>query len=504
MAKKRKKKESKALKMLGWVILSIEVIAMMVLTFTLLRFPVLPGKYWVVYGAVSVLLLGISTLILMKQTGFARFVLGMLFALVISCLYLLGFMYLEKTRGTLNNISGQDSTQYIVSQMAVIVREEDDATRVDDILGDLFGVQKSVDYDNSRAMVEFINNHFKANISTSIYDDYSQLATALLQKQVRAIIVEKSYVETMEEYEQGFAEGTRVLGEFEFTSAVPNVQLNNSNNDSASMPERGDKIDVTKDYFTVYLSGIDTYGSINVKSRSDVNIVMVVNPKTHKILLVNIPRDAFVIIPGVSGDKYDKLTHAGTHGVKTSMATLENIYGIKLDYYLRVNFSSVEKFVDVLGGVDVESPIAFTSLHTKHHFKQGINHMDGKMALEFVRERYAFAAGDVQRGKNQMAMIRAVIDKMKSPVMLMKFNDIMNAVNGNFQTDLTMDQLTSLVRMQLDEAPDWKIDTYTVETAGAFEYCYSYRGSKLYVGKINQASLKEASDRMKAVMEGKN
>lgn len=507
MAKDRRKKESKALKMFGWVLISVEVLSMMVLTFTLLRFPILPKKYWTLYAVVCAVVLLISCILLMKQNGIKRYLAGTMFTLLMSAAFVLGFLYAEKSRQTLGNISDHQADQFMVSEMVVMVREDDSAKLVEDVLGDGFGVQKSVDYNNTLAMVEFINEHYKTKISTVVYDDYSLLAGAILNKQVRSIIIEKSYVELMEEYEPDFEESTRILGEFEFMASIPSGDLDSNGNGPTPVggdkPSKNDRTDITKNYFTVYFSGIDTFGNINVKSRSDVNIVMTVNPKTHKILLVSIPRDAFVTIAGVSGNRYDKLTHAGIHGVKTSMATLENIYGISLDYYVRVNFSSVQKFVDILGGIDVESAYAFTSKHHKYQYTKGINHLDGPRALEFCRERYAFASGDIQRGKNQMEVIKSIINKMMSVTMLSKFPEIMNAIDGNFQTDLSMDQLTSLVRMQLDDAPKWTIDTYTVDTVGAMEYCYSYTGSKLYVGKIVPESLKEASEKMKAVMEGK-
>ncbi|MDO4317086.1 MAG: LCP family protein [Lachnospiraceae bacterium] len=185
------------------------------------------------------------------------------------------------------------------------------------------------------------------------------------------------------------------------------------------------------------------------------------------------------------------------------MKTLENVYGVELDYYVRVNFSSVEKFVDLLGGVNVYSAYEFTSSHLKIHFDKGYNLMNGREALEFARERYSFSAGDNQRGKNQMELIKAVLNKMMSPTMLLKFPDLMNAVSSNFQTDLSMDQLTALVRMQLDDAASWNIETYAVKTTGGSAYCYSYHGKKLYVGYINQESAAEAGRRMREVMEGK-
>ncbi|MBO6065661.1 MAG: LCP family protein, partial [Lachnospiraceae bacterium] len=203
------------------------------------------------------------------------------------------------------------------------------------------------------------------------------------------------------------------------------------------------------------------------------------------------------------GGAYDKLTHAGLYGVKTSMNTLDNLFGIKTDYYVRVNFSSVEKFVDLLGGVDIYSPIAFTSHDGQNTFTAGWNHVNGKRALSFARERYAFQGGDFQRGKNQMDLIKAVFGKMTSTAALTNFPNLMSQVSNNFQTNMTMDQLTALCRMQLDRGISWSIDTYAVTASGGNAFCYSYKGSKLYVAYLNSDSVKEAASKMRAVMEGR-
>ena len=269
----------------------------------------------------------------------------------------------------------------------------------------------------------------------------------------------------------------------------------------APLPDRGDPKDVTQEYFTVYFSGIDRSGSINIRSRSDVNIVMTVNPVTKRILLVSIPRDAYVRIPGVSGNSYDKLTHAGLYGVKTSMRTLENVYGITLDYYVRVNFTSVERFVSLLGGVDVYSAYAFKTSGGRS-FVKGMNHVNGNAALAFVRERKSLPGGDYQRGRNQMELIKAIINKIQTPAILKKFDKIMSTISGNVQTSLSMDQLASLVRMQLDSGASWSVETYAVSASGGYEYCYSYRGEKLWVAYINWSTAREAANKMRAVMAG--
>lgn len=526
MKEERQKKSPRQI--CGWILFALQLLATALTAVTLLRFPVLPTRYFVLFGVFSLLLLALDGYLLTTKKGKKRFFLGILFSVLTTAIMFVGFLYLEKMRSTLDEISGGSKDSLVVDEMVVIVLAEDTAKSVADTINYPYGIQNSMDYANSLAVIEHINEKYSCKLNVKAYETYSELAAALLAGDVQAIILDKAFVPLIQEYEEGFEDATRVLDEFSFSAEMPKISITPTPSLTPSpeptlqpgvsatptpspaptstpivMPPREGKENVTGNYFTVYFSGIDVYGSINTKSRSDVNIVMTVNPLTKKILLVTIPRDAYVTIPGISGGNYDKLTHAGLYGVSASMKTLENVYGVELDYYVRVNFSSVEKFVDLLGGVNVYSAYEFTSSHLKIHFDKGYNLMNGREALEFARERYAFSGGDNQRGKNQMELIKSVLNKMMSPTMLLKFSDLMNAVSSNFQTDLSMEQLTALVRMQLDDAASWNIETYAVKTTGGSEYCYSYHGKKLYVGYINRDSAAEAGRKMREVMEGK-
>ena len=263
---------------------------------------------------------------------------------------------------------------------------------------------------------------------------------------------------------------------------------------------------ITKEPFVVYLSGVDTRGELTEKARSDVNILAVVNPTTKQVALINTPRDYYVDLAGTSSK--DKLTHAGLYGVETSMATLGNLYGINVDHYIRINFAGFMSIVDALGGVDVYSDQAFTSVGSPGYydpttFVEGWNHLDGKAALAFARERHAFASGDVQRGINQMKVIDAMLNKIKSPALLMGFSKIMDAAADCFVTDFSQDQISALVRMQLSDFADWDIQSYTVTgSSGTSTQCYSAKGQKLYVMKPDESAVSKAKEMIAAVLGG--
>ena len=263
---------------------------------------------------------------------------------------------------------------------------------------------------------------------------------------------------------------------------------------------------ITKEPFVVYLSGVDNRGELTEKARSDVNIIAVVNPVTKRVALINTPRDYYVDLAGTNSK--DKLTHAGLYGVETSMATLGNLYGVNVDHYIRINFAGFINIIDALGGVDVYSDQAFTSVGSPGYydpttFVEGWNHLDGKAALAFARERHAFASGDIQRGINQMKVINAMVAKMKSPAVLMGFSKLMDAASDCFVTNLSQDQITALVRMQLSDFADWDIESYTVTgSSGTSTKCYSAKGQKLYVMLPDDSSVSKAKELIASVLGG--
>ena len=263
---------------------------------------------------------------------------------------------------------------------------------------------------------------------------------------------------------------------------------------------------ITKEPFVVYLSGVDNRGELTEKARSDVNILAVVNPTTKRVALINTPRDYYVDLAGT--DSKDKLTHAGLYGVETSMATLGNLYGVQVDHYIRINFAGFISIIDAVGGVDVYSDQAFTSVGSPGYydpttFAEGWNHLDGKSALAFARERHAFASGDIQRGINQMKVIDAMANKLKSPTVLMSFSKLMDAVSDCFVTSLSQEQISALVRMQLGDLANWDIESCSVTgSSGKSSQCYSAKGQSLYVMKPDESSVSKAKELIASVLGG--
>lgn len=333
--------------------------------------------------------------------------------------------------------------------------------------------------------MQAINSELGSDITTKEYNSLAEQAEALHDGEVDAIIYNEGYTGILEEAFEGYTQNTKTIYTYSIKSELQNQSAD---------------VEVKDETFSVYISGIDVFGAIETNSRSDVNIIAVVNPTSHQILLITTPRDYYVEIPGISGGQKDKLTHAGIYGVDASMATLEQLYDMDLDFYARVNFTSLIEIVDALGGVDVDSEYAFTTSSDSGkviNVVQGTNHFNGEEALAFSRERQNVPGGDNQRGKDQQAVITAMIKKMVSPAILTGANGILNSVSGNVETNMSQSQIQELIKTQLSDGASWNITSMAAEGTGDSQYCYSYSGSPLYVMQPDQASV----DAIKAAVD---
>ena len=316
-------------------------------------------------------------------------------------------------------------------------------------------------------------------------------ATALHNGDVQAIIYNEAYNGILSEEFGDFGNSIKVI----YSHSIETKVENNA----------AEQVEVKDDTFTVYISGIDVYGAIETTSRSAVNIMAVVHPTSHQILLVTTPRDYYVEIPGISGGELDKLTHAGIYGVDASMATLGQLYDTTIDFYARVNFTSLVEMVDALGGVDVYSEQAFTTSEDTGlvmNVVQGENHFNGQQALAFSRERMNVDGGDFQRGKNQQAVITAMIKKAVSPAILVGANGILNSVSGNVDTNMSQDQIQTLIKTQLSDGGAWNIKSVAAEGTGDQQYCFSSPGSLLYVTQPDPNSVASIKAMIDSVENG--
>ena len=371
-------------------------------------------------------------------------------------------------------------------EMSIVVPKESDIKDV----SQLTSVQAptKVDKNNIETLMSALKKDKKVDVKVDDVASYQEAYDNLKSGKSKAMVLSGSYASRLESVDSNYASNLKTIYTY---------KIKKKNSNSAKQ--------VDSKVFNIYISGIDTYGSISTVSRSDVNIIMTVNMNTHKILLTTTPRDAYVKIPGGGADQYDKLTHAGIYGVETSEQTLENLYGIKIDYYARINFTSFLKLIDQLGGVTVHNDQAFTSLHGKFDFPVGDIQMNSEQALGFVRERYSLDGGDNDRGKNQEKVISAIVNKLASLKSVSNFTSIVNNLQDSVQTNMSLDTINALANTQLDSGSKFTVTSQAVTGTGSTGQLTSYAmpNSSLYMMKLDDSSVASASQAIKNLMEEK-
>lgn len=444
----------------------------------ILAFRHLNVVYSIILVAIFVLCL---TLSILKKNRVLTTVLLVVFS-IIAAVSLFAFKSLVDVAHNMN-----ETASYSEIEMSVVVPSN---SSVNDV-SDLTSIQAPTDADGSNIneLLSHIKSEKGADLATEKVDSYQAAYENLVNGSSQAMVFNSAYSSLLEMSYENYQSNLKTIYSYKIKTSIKDEAKAHDSN-----------------VFNIYISGIDTYGSISTVSRSDVNLILTVNMNTHKILMTETPRDAYVKIPDGGADQYDKLTHAGIYGVETSEKTLENLYGITIDYYARLNFDSFLKLIDALGGITVYNDQAFTALMNKKEYPVGnIELTSGEDALAFVRERYSLEHGDYDRGNNQMKVIQAILNKMTSLKSVSNYSTIISNVQDSIQTDMKLDTMMKLVNAQLDSGKKFTVTSQEVTGTGSTGELTSYAmpTASLYMIQLDDASVAKASQAIKDVMEGK-
>lgn len=463
-----------------WVIAAIQLIAAIVLGIQLVSMNLLPTMYMVIYAVAMLLVFGLTLLATKKRWST---VIMCILSVLISAVMIFGSVALNQVNNTVQEVTTPIEEEK--TEMVIVVLADSEVEEITDLSQFMIAYMTEDKEENATAVMKEIENAVGEGVSYLEFKIATDMVDALYAKTMNAMIINEAYIDVIAEVEgyEDFADRIKIIYSKDVIEYISLVDEKESN----------------LDQFVVYISGIDKFGHVSVKSRSDVNILAVVNTKTKQIQLVNTPRDYYVTLPN-SGTVKDKLTHAGIYGVENSIGALEDLYDIEIDYYVRMNFSGFEAIIDALGGIDVYSEYDFTVEPIKHYVK-GMNHLTGLEALAFARERHAFASGDRQRGENQMAVITATLDKMMSPELLYNYTDILQAVEGMFVTNFSSEDIYTLVKQQLADMQEWSVETYSVTGTGSSQTTYSMPNTYTYVMIPDESTIEEAKEKINAVLE---
>ncbi len=407
-------------------------------------------------------------------------------SILLSLALITGSYYASITNTAAGNITGGDTDTHVIS---VLVLKDNKANKVNDIKDVDLGVNMNIDSEYINETINDINTKLKHTFTTQEYMSNSELVSALYSGKESVILISEGQRPLIEEEFETFSEDTRIIHQLGYE-----VKVDLSNENSGK-----EKPNVNSDTYTIFISGFDTYGPVSAVSRSDVNMLMTVNPKENQVLLTSIPRDYHVVL-GTKGKK-DKLTHAGIYGVGESVKTLENLFKIDIDFYVKVNFSSLTKIVDSLGGISVNSEYNFSAGGTS--FKVGNNTMNGTQALNFVRERYTLPGGDNARIKNQQAVLTGIINKAMSPAIIKNYPSFLSAIDGVFIMSMGEGDFKSIIREQLRTMSPWDIlDIQVTGTGATSSSTFSMPGRALYVMEPNMQTVNRATQLIEQMETG--
>ena len=495
---------NKAFKIASWILAAIMLVLTAFLIWEIVKLGMLPENMLMI-GCVIILI--IAALVMVLQLGFTRGTASKIILTTVTVMMILvygtGTYYISKASGLLGNVTdfGNETT----TTVQVIALKDSGIQSEKDLEGKTVGSLKSISLASTQALIQDLSGK-GVTFQDKQYDNIQGMVNGLYDKEVPAIILNDAYRGNINDLEdekfRNFGTDTQVV--YTYTYKTENKSTTNSVDD------------ITKNPFTVLISGVDSRDGFAESSRSDVNMLATINPVTRTVLLTSIPRDYYVTTAcdegaGCQNGAKDKLTHTGLHGTETTKKTIESLLGIDINYTAKVNFTSVVNLVDALGGIDVDVKpgLAVDHFYTNDYFgtdygvTEGINHLNGQAALCYARERYAYQDGDRQRVKNQQEVLMAIVKKATSPSVIGNYPALMDALSGAFQTDLSQDEIQSLIQFQLKEMPDWKFITYSLDGQGSTEFCAEL-GNNASVMIPDNETVVTAKKRIEAVIEGKS
>ena len=472
MSNKKNKSKMSFMKYLSIFLLIVSVLILVLVYFI----NVLPMDYFIVL-LVLVLLIDLVVIKLLLCKGVIRNVIGVLLSIILIIIMVFGITY---ELNTIDFLKQFGFNTYKEENFNILVLNDSEYNSLKDLNSKIIGHLDNNYHVGLDKTIKKIEKEI--NFDSKILVDINELIDSLINGEVDAIILEDAQISMLKEDNNNLFDKFKILEIFNIETEIKNEKEN---------------IDVINDLYNILIIGVDTYGNITKVSRSDVNMVISVNLNNNKILLTSIPRDYYVYLSNFSS--YDKLTHAGIYGIETSIMAIEDLLDIDINYYVKVNFTTLIDIVDLLDGIQVTSKYEFTSIDG-YHYNKDINYLNGEEALSFARERKAFSEGDRIRIENQQLVLKAIINKLLSSKIITNYNNLLNSLNNKFLTNMTDDELTKLIKWQIDGMHSWNIDNVSLNGTDDYQYTYSYQKQLLYVMMPDKESVNNAKEKINSIM----
>lgn len=441
--------------LIGLILVAVQIVLLGLCFLDLGKTGIIPTKYMILGICVTVL---ITIYNIVSQFTKAH-IFGKILAVLLAIVSMLVSFYSKGFTNMLTSIT--ENANYKTNSISIIVLADDPASSIEQAASYTFGYNSLMDTQYTKDTLAEINNQLKTTVKSEPADSWQGLIDNLYNGKFKAIVMNEAYRNNIVELSPDFNKKTKVIFSHSIKTEVA----------TQAAPE----VNVKEKPFIIYISGNDDEGSLSEVARSDVNILCVLNPTTRQVLLVSTPRDSYVDVTnndGLTGK--EKLTHAGNFGVDGSIKALSDLFGVTINYYARINFTGTVSLIDAMGGITVDSEVDFVTCEDtspiEYHFTVGPNECDGEKGLAFCRERQNFAIGDLQRGRNQMIAIRAMIDKVCSPTILTRYTEIMNSVSDCFMTNMPQDKISALMNDILNDPTPWNVQMYNIDAYSPGEY----------------------------------
>lgn len=471
----------KNVKIISNILSILLLINSIILSYFIIKLNILPNIYLIIYFIFIVIINIVSIyLSLFKNLKKKIRIINISLSIIFNILIVLLIIYLNNTIKFIDNINSEEK---IDIYNLIILKNRN--YKINDLNNKKVGIYN---INNNSYDIAIDKLKDKINYKIKEYNNLEDMYNDMINKKIDSIYLNKNIYEKLNYINSNYDNNLKVIEDIKVVT-----KLNNINND----------INVLEDSFNIYISGMDSYGSIKNTSNSDVNILVTINPKTKNILLTSIPRDYYLKV--YNTNYKDKLTHTGIYGIDVTIKSLEELLETNINYYVKVNFTSLIELVDIINGITVFNDKSFSlSISPYYHFKKGYITLDGKKALGFVRERKTIKGGDLKRGEHQQIVIKAIIDKVISnPSIISKYNKILDSFNDKFITNIDINDITSLIKYQLNNNSKWNISTSNLIGYGSYNYTYTYKNKKLYVMEPNIDSLINAINKIDEIKKEK-
>ena len=504
MPKKNVKNGKKSNRVISKFLTIFMIAALTLLIFQIINLNLLPMKLMILVSLVLIILTLIVILMLhfKARKFFSRLIMGLI-ALCMCAGLAFGNYFIFKTDNTFDKVTSLADSK--ATSTSIVVLKTSSIEKEKDLAGAKIGTIMDMDEEATSRMLKDLDSD-KIKYTTKDYSSLDDMMEALYNNEVDAICLNEKYRGILHEGESyfNFQTDSRVVHQNVHYTKV-------TKKDNPSDPVNN----ITKDTFTVLVSGNDSYGTLqDSNTRSDANLLLTVNPKTGTILMTSIPRDYYVELVCPDNEEqacpegsYDKLTHSGLMGVKSTEKTIEKALGITINYNIRINFSSVVSLVDALDGIDLDikkgEDVDIFYTNSQPGLSVGKHHVDGETALAFARERHAYADGDNQRVRNQQKVFKAMFKRMISPKMITNYGKFMDALAVAFDTNLSGNEISKFVKYELNSMPKWKIESYAIVADSDTKFCYQ---AQSYASVVVQNDIMNevARKKIQAVIDGKS